>query len=198
MAVIDIVEKKLQQARDFLNRMRDQEQRAFGDKETFDQYLSAFLSAAMSLRDALHVKQDRRRPHQAMKEWKETWKANLTQEQMHIYEFMGKDRDREVHGSGSRRVIEPKEIKVGVGGSYTDKSGTLAVMGSPSALIGADTGATISMPQYFFDIGGAKRPVTEVCAQYLSLLEQLVAHYKLSASNWSARGGRGQTGRRRS
>ena len=34
---------------------------AFGDKEKFDFYLSAFLNAGMSVRDAFHVEQDRKR-----------------------------------------------------------------------------------------------------------------------------------------
>jgi hypothetical protein len=180
--IIEIVEKKLQEARAFLSKMRDQEQRAFDDKQPFDQYMSAFLSAGMSVRGAFRVEQDRQR-NQAIKEWKETWEANLTQEQMRIYEFMREDRNDEVHHGGSRRVVDPKEIKIGVGGSYTDESGTLTVMGSPGPLIGADTSATITTPQYFFHIGGAKRLVTEVCAEYLRLLEQMVAHYKLNASN---------------
>ena len=172
-----IIEKKLEEARAFLNGMRDQEQRAFGDKQPFDHYLSAFLSAGMSVRDAFHAEQDRKRDP-AIKKWKETWEAQLTPQQKSIYEFMRKDRNREVHRSGSRRLIETKQIKVGVGGTYSDKSGTLNVMGCPSPLLGADTGATISMPQYVFDINGVKRLVTEVCAEYLSLLDQMAADYK--------------------
>jgi hypothetical protein len=66
---IENVETKLQEARSFLDNLRDQEQRAFGDKAPFDHYLSAFLSAGMSVRDAFHVKQDRKR-NQAIKDWK--------------------------------------------------------------------------------------------------------------------------------
>jgi hypothetical protein len=40
------VDKKLREARFFLDQMREQERRAFGDKEPFDFYLSAFLNAA--------------------------------------------------------------------------------------------------------------------------------------------------------
>ena len=182
MAIIETVEKKLEEARASLSKMHDQEQRAFGDKQPFDHYLSAFLSAGMSVRDAFHVKQDRQRD-QAIKNWKEAWEARLTSEQMRIYELMREDRNREVHDSGSRRVVEQKEIRIPVGGSYTDKSGTATVMGSPSVLIGADTAATISTPQYFFNIDGEKRLVTEVCAEYLSLLEQMAADYKTDTPN---------------
>ena len=183
MAIVETAEKKLEEARTFLNEMRDQEQKAFGSKEPFDHYLSAFLSAGMSVRGAFHVKQDRLR-NEAVKKWKEAWEAQLGPAQKSIYDFMGEDRNFEVHDhSGSRRGVESKEIKIGLGGSYSDKSGTLTVMGSPGVLLGTDTGATISMPQYSFDTRGAKRRVTEVCAEYLKLLEQMVAEYKANASN---------------
>jgi hypothetical protein len=76
--------------------MRDQEQRAFGDKAPFDQYLSAFLSAGMSVRGAFRVEQDRQR-NDALKTWKKDWESKLTQAQVGVYEFMKEDRDREVH-----------------------------------------------------------------------------------------------------
>jgi hypothetical protein len=182
MTIIETAEKKLQEVRKFLADMRDQEQRAFGDKEPFDHYLSAFLTAGMSVRGAFHVKQDRPR-NEAIKNWKKAWEAQLTPAQKCIYDFMQEDRNCEVHDRGSHRVVGTKEIKVGVGGTYSDKSGTLTAMGSPSVLLGADTGVTIYAPQYSFDMFGVKRPVTEVCAEYLHLLEQMVAHYKANASN---------------
>jgi hypothetical protein len=55
-------------------------------------------------------------------------------------------------------------------------------MGSPSPLMGDDLGATISKPQYVFDVDGTERPVTEVCAEYLTVLEQMVAKYKADTS----------------
>jgi hypothetical protein len=182
MAIIETAEKKLEEVRTFLADMRDQEQKAFGDKQPFDHYLSAFLNAGMSLRGAFHVQEDRGR-NEAVKKWKEAWEAQLTSAQKSVYDFMREDRRREVHDRGSQRVVETKEIKIPVGGTYSDKSGTVAAMGSPSVLLGADTGVTIYAPQYFFDISGEKRPVTEVCAEYLDLLEQMVAHYKANASN---------------
>jgi hypothetical protein len=181
-AIIEAVKRKLQEARDFFDRMRDQEQRAFGDKRPFDQYLSAFLNAGMSVRGAFHAEQDRQ-CNEALRAWKKVWETKLTQEQMRIYEFMHEDRIREVHKRGSRRIVEEKNIKVGTGGSYSDKSGTLVVMGSPSVLTGVNTWATISMPRYVFEIGGVKRLVTDVCAEYLTLLEQMFADYKVNASS---------------
>ena len=47
---LDRIEKKLREADFFLNKMREQERSAFGDREPFDFYLSAFLSAGMTIR----------------------------------------------------------------------------------------------------------------------------------------------------
>lgn len=52
MGIIETAEKKLQEARTFLADMRDQEQRAFGDKQRFDHYLSGFLGANDTVRSA--------------------------------------------------------------------------------------------------------------------------------------------------
>ena len=42
---VEKAERKLREAKFFLDKMRDRERLAFGDKETFDFYLSAFLNA---------------------------------------------------------------------------------------------------------------------------------------------------------
>src|SRR6516165_7648517 len=78
-------EKKLREARFFLNHMIEQERMA-GDEKPFDFYLSAFLSAGMSVRDAFHVEQDRKR-NKAVKEWKKAWEARLTPEQRCLWDF---------------------------------------------------------------------------------------------------------------
>ena len=177
MAIIKTAERKLLEARASLDKMRDQEQRAFGDQQPFDHHLSAFLSAGMSVRGAFHIKQNRAQ-NQTVKQWKQAWEDKLEPEQKAIYEFMHENRNSEVHDSGPERIVEQKTIKIPVGGTYSDKSGTVTVMGSPSVLIGADTTTTISIPEYFFNVGGQKRCVTDACADYLRLLEKMVADFK--------------------
>ena len=46
---IERAEKKLREAQFFLDKMRDQHARAFGEKEPIDFYLSAFLNAAKTV-----------------------------------------------------------------------------------------------------------------------------------------------------
>src|SRR5207245_1283096 len=115
------------------------------------------------------------------KDWRKKWNANHLSEDR-LIECMNTKRDREVHAEGAGLIVKQREIKVGVGGSYSDKSGTAYAMGSPSTVVGADTNPTILVPQYFFDVCGTERPVTEVCAEYLTVLEQMVAQYEADTS----------------
>jgi hypothetical protein len=85
---IERVERKLREAKFFLNKMIEEERGAFGDKEQFGFYLSAFLSAAMGVRGAFHSEQDRK--------WKKAWEDNLTLEEKRLYYFMREDRCDEV------------------------------------------------------------------------------------------------------
>jgi len=105
--------KKLREARFFLNYMIEQERKA-GDEELFDFYLSAFLSAGMSVRDAFHVEQDRNR-NNAIKAWKKVWEVRLTPEEKRLYDFMREDRKHEVHRSGSSRKAGTENRELGPG-----------------------------------------------------------------------------------
>ena len=135
----ETIDKKLREAGYFLDKMRKHEAKAFGDKEPFDFLLSAFLNATTSARCAYRKEQDRER-NAAIKSWKATWENGLTGNENRIYDFMQVDRVAEVHRGGSSRDVKNDEIKVGFGGSYSDDSGTLTVMGSNipgSGMVGA-------------------------------------------------------------
>jgi hypothetical protein len=165
------VEKKLREARFFFDKMKDQESRAFGDKEPFDFYLSAFLSAARTV--------DWRLRHQhkaAYKPWRKKWDATLTAQEDCLIKFMVNDRNLEVHESGSTRGV--KEERTDIHGTYSDKSGTVTVSGIPVALGGPQEKPFITKPAYFFTIDGAERKATEACGEYLTLLERMVAKFK--------------------
>ena len=93
--------------------------------------------------------------------------------------FINSKRADDVHKRGSGRTAKTEEIKVGIDSSYSDnKGGKVESWGSPSALMGTDTSATISKHQYFFD----DRPATEVCEQGLAILEQMVAQFEAHTS----------------
>lgn len=162
---------KLQEARGFLDEMRRQEQKAFGDKSRFDHFLSAFLSAGRTVDYRL------RHEHKATyPTWREQWNAHHPSEDQ-LVKFMHEKRRIEIHEGGSGRIVRSEQTKIGIGSSYSDESGTLEVMGSPSPVTGHDVGATISKSRYFFDVGGTERSVTDVCTEYLMALERMVADF---------------------
>jgi len=168
---IKIAKKKLREARFFLSHMIEQERMA-GDEEPFNFYLSAFLSAGMSVRDAFHVEQDRNR-NNAIKAWKKVWEVRLTPEEKRLYDFMREDRKHEVHRSGSSRKAGTENRELGPG-THKLASGTMEVFGPP----GVSPLATIQTPAYYFTIAGTERKATEACSKYLALLERMVADFK--------------------
>src|SRR5438094_484689 len=99
----------------------------------FDDYLSAFLSAGMSVRDGFHYKQDRAR-NDAIKTWRKNWEKALKPEQHRLYEFMQVNRNAEVHTTGVALTVEKEPVRVGVGSFYSDRSGTVEAFGPPSVL----------------------------------------------------------------
>jgi len=167
------VEKKVREARFFLDQMRQQERRAFGDKEPFDFYLSAFLSAARTVDYRLRHEQPATYPAWRSEVWNAAHPA-----QDDLIKFMSEDRRIEVHESGSDRITQTKEIKIGVGGSYSDASGMLTMFGSPGVLLGIDAGGTIFIPQFVYVFAGTDRPVTELCAECVELLTEMVDQFR--------------------
>jgi hypothetical protein len=168
---IDNVEKKLREAEFFLDKMRDQERKAFGDKEPFDFYLSAFLNAGRVVDYRLRHEQGA-----IYWLWRVAWNAKLPINEQELIEFLVKDRNVEVHESGSRRDAKIEGLEVG--GSYSDASGTLEIFGSPGARLGTNTKVVIYKSVYWFTIQGIDRKATEACEEYLLLLKRMVAQFK--------------------
>jgi len=165
----EYVEKKQREARFFLNKMIEQEAHAFGDREPFDFYLSAFLSASRSIDYRLRHEQSAIYPA-----WRDSWNAALAPDDDQLMKYMVDDRILEVHESGSGRnaTLEYSAIP---GNTYSDSSGVLTVFAPPGTPLG-----TIGKPAYYFTIGGANKRVTEVCTDYLALLDRLVADFKVA------------------
>jgi hypothetical protein len=167
------VHKKIAEAQFFLWQMIWQERQIAGDRRPFDYYLSAFLSAAMSVRGGFHYRQDRAR-NDAIKAWRAQWERNLTAEEKDLYEFMRKDRVAEVHDSGSRRSEAQEDITLTPGMKYWDQDMGMVTVGGrpdrPPALIRKQT--------YNFTIDGVEQRATEACAAYLALLQRMVAKFE--------------------
>ena len=162
------IAKKLREAEFFLSKMREREPLAFGDKEPFDFYLSAFLNAARTVEFRLHHVEG---PVYA--EWRKHWIAMCTDTEKRLIKFLIKDRNFEIHQTGSHRNTKPEDITIG--NSYSDASGTLEVFtaqGSPPT--------TVQRPTYSFTIGGIERRVTEACGEYCALLKGLVTEFTVA------------------
>jgi hypothetical protein len=162
------VEKKLRECEFFLNHMREHERLAFGDREPFDFYLSAFLNASRSVDYRLCHENKARYP-----EWRKAWNGKLSAGQRELIKFFVDDRNVEVHESGSSRIAKNEDINIG--NFYSDSSGTLMVSGPPGM-----TGATIQRPAYFVTINASERKATDACTEYLSLLHQMVGDFRAS------------------
>lgn len=147
--------------------MIEQEARAFGDREPFDFYLSAFLSASRSIDYRLRHQQSAIYPA-----WRNSWDANLAAGDDQLIKFLCGDRGHEVHKSGSGRTAT-LEYSAIPGNTYSDSSGVLTVFAPPGT-----PPATIGKPAYYFMIGGANIRVTEACTEYLTLLDRMVADFK--------------------
>jgi hypothetical protein len=149
---IQNVEKKLREARFFLDKMREYEREAFQDTEPFDFYLSAFLNAGMTVRTGFHVRQDGTR-NAAITSWREQWQTSLNPNEEAIYDFMRQDRVAEVHGSGSSRSVKTEDIELFEGTNRPAASGTEFVAGPPDVRPLGSRPA----PAYSFTIAGTKR-----------------------------------------
>jgi hypothetical protein len=166
---IESVEAKLRAAESYLSQMRDQQDRAFGDKSKFDEHLSAFVEAGRSA-----VFQLERNYGSMYCNWRKAWNDQHKDED-DILKSMHDRRDANVHeGKALGHSNNPQQIKVGSGSSYSDKSGRLENFSSPGPLIGADTSVTVFKPQYFF----GDKPVLKACEEYLVVLKQTVADFE--------------------
>lgn len=175
---LDQVEKKLRECHFFLSKIIEQERKAFGDKEPFDFYLSAFLGAGTTVRNGFHTEQDRKR-NKEIKVWREKWEGSLPMEENHLYQFMGKDRIAEIHKGGSDRGVKTEGIEVGFGGTYSDASGTVEIGGVPHPLApGMSPAAVIYKPAYSFTIAGTEQKATEACREYVALLDRMLVKFK--------------------
>ena len=159
-------QKKLREAKFFLDKMTEHERRAVTNKQPFDFYLSAFLNAGRTVDYRLRHEHKAKYPA-----WRTGWDKALPHAQQRLIKFMVDDRDVEVHESGSsRRVgIESREFGLGI---HKLASGTFEVSGPPDV-----PPVIIPTPAYYFTIDGVERKATEACGEYLALLEQMVAAF---------------------
>jgi hypothetical protein len=161
------VHKKIAEARFFLDLLTKQESLIIGDKNPFDYFLSAFLSAARTVDWRLRHEQATIYPG-----WRSAWDASLTPEDNALIKFMVDDRNQEVHESGSRRSMGQEEIGLPIGESHIE-GGIVTICGPPGM-----PPAVAYKPTYSFTIDGTERNATEAGAAYLALLQRMVEKFE--------------------
>jgi hypothetical protein len=160
------VHKKVAEAQFFLEKLIKQEARIIGDKDPFDYYLSAFLSAVRTVDYRLRCEQGANYDR-----WRKAWEASLDPKELALVIFVHGDRAEEVHKSGSRRNVGQEGVDFGIGEHRVD-GGILTIFGPPC------TGPAIAQrPTYNFTIDGTDRKVSEVCAAHLALTRRMVAEF---------------------
>jgi hypothetical protein len=163
------VHKKLGEAQFFLAKMIEEEPRIVGDKQPFDYYLSAFLSAGRTVDYRL------RHEHETIyKPWRAAWNAQLTPRDDGLIKFMVDDRNEEVHESGSRRSVGQEGVEFPIG-SHRTNEGLIEISGPPGT-----PPAVVYRPTYSFTIDGTERKATEACRGYLALLQRMVTEFEVA------------------
>jgi hypothetical protein len=166
---LERVHKKLAETHFFLIMMCRAERQSIGNREPFDYYLSAFLSAARTIDYRLRHEQA-----EIYGDWRMAWDASLAPEENSLIKFMVDDRNVEVHESGSSRSVAQGDVTLTVGMKYFDEDMGVVTIGGPPDM----PPALIRKQTFNFAIEGAERKATAACAAYLALLQRMVAKFE--------------------
>jgi hypothetical protein len=172
---IQKAEDKLREARLFLDKMVEEERPLSRDKEAFNRYLNAFLRAGMTVWECFYAQQNPERDKK-VKDWRERWKDGLASENKALYEFMQKNWGREVHAQST--ALKVKTERRIIDDVHVDKTGRFETIRAP----GTEPSYVENSEEYHFTIEKVDRKVTEVCGEYLALLDRMVAEFKAAAS----------------
>jgi hypothetical protein len=162
-------QRKLRETKFFLRHLQLTSGKASGEEEHFHFYLSAFLSAAKSVDYILQNEQGGK-----YKKWFPKWKASLSKKDCRFIEFMFEKRGSEVHGAGAEHFIEKQPIPVY--DVYEDAAGRIEVFSPPAKLMSGPP-ATVYKHKWFFNLGGQRQEVLEICTKFVNMLEKIVREF---------------------
>ena len=162
-------QRKLREAKFFLKHLKHASGKAFGEREHFHFYLSAFLSACRSVDYVLRNEQETK-----YKKWFPKWKATLSKDDRKFIEFMIGERGSEIHATGANHFIEEQTISIY--DVYKDESGIIEVF-SPPAKFMSGPPATICKPKRFFHLHGQPKEVLDVCTRFVNMVEKIVREF---------------------
>jgi len=167
MPEVPKIQKKLCEAKFFLNHMMQSARSTRLDHEHLEFYLSAFLSAARSVTDFFEKRNQ--------KAWWSQWRANRSPDDLQLLNQMTKQRDNEVHEEGAdvaHRIEDVPLSKIetpsGLHAAY------ISSFGEPWGEV------QVGLKVYYFTLGGKPVNVIETCQRYVILLERAVAEFSKS------------------
>jgi hypothetical protein len=160
--------RKLREAQFFLGHMRmESAPSTQPDREHFEFYLSAFLSAARSVTGFFEKKNQLKR-----KAWWSQWKAGIPVADRQLLNQMIKQRDNEVHEKGADVLHHMEDVPLskietpsGLHAAY------IASFGEPWGEV------QVGVKVYYFTLGGKEVNVIETCQRYVGLLERTVEEF---------------------
>jgi hypothetical protein len=157
--------RKLQEARFFWGHMRMESARyPQPDREHFEFYLSAFLSAARSVTDFFERNQ---------RLWWSQWKnhKDRSDDDRQLLNQMTKQRDNEVHEKGADVSHHMEDVPLS---KIETPSGVLAAHAPASEPWGE---VKVGLKVYYLTLGGKPVNALETCQRYLGSLERAVEEF---------------------
>ena len=165
--------RKLEEAKFFLRKLHAVDQQVIvREPETFEFYLSAFLSAARSVTFALQAE---RKEH--YDSWFPKWKSALPAEESTLLTFFNNQRVAVVHSTGADVTYGSESISLS---DYLSRAWQQSedieisngVMGNPAP--------TFHRPRRSFEVGGTNYEVVPACTKYVELVAKLVQAFAVA------------------
>jgi hypothetical protein len=170
MPEVPKIQKKLREARFFLSHMMNSARSTQSDREHFEFYFSAFLSAARSVTDFFEKKKQAKH----VKAWWSQWRQAKSRsgDDRTLLNRMTQQRDNEVHEEGAEVAHQLEDVPLskietptGLHAAYIPSFGE--PWGEPQ----------ISLKVYYFTLGGKTVNAVETCQRYVRLLERAVEEF---------------------
>ena len=176
---------KLDEARDFLHRMIENERTTRLDlTHRFRRSLSAFLNSCYSIKETLPTEFIQTAPEGQKKQrkewsrrWWENWQKELAEEDRKVWEFLNKQRNKEVHRLGAEVSAEVEYVLPGeIAIERQDPAYGIHLWGPPELF--AQPPTKIGIRVHYFTIRGTREKAIDVCGRYLGLHEKLIEDFE--------------------
>ena len=162
---------KLREARFFLGHLREIEARSkYLDREDFDFYLNAFLTACRSVTFVLQAEFGNNVAYRA---WFDPWIESRSNADKILLEFMNAQRLTVIHVEGTAERERVVELIEEPWSSGAGSSGYQHAAGFSYMAMGFERGR-IEVARHYFKIGDGRRPVVEVCGAATQLVREVV------------------------